>query len=420
LDVTYFRFRPAGFTGDFLFDGWMHWDGAWYSSIAEHGYTYRPNEMSSVAFFPAYPLAMRVVRSVVPDATHILPGIVVTFVCGLLAAVLLYRWFARTAAMAPGGPGGPAERAPADGRAVARTALLVLLVYPYSWYLYGAVYADALFLLCAVASFLLIERDRPVLAGIVGIVATAARPVGLGVVIGLVAVLAERREIVTVAFLDEVRRSSWRRAWRSARAPASSRWGAAAAVATTLRLHPHRVRARDAGVLLSLGGLAMWMWFLRTAFGDPLLFAKLQSAPGWDQRPGPHTWLKVPWLGNLAHFPRFLLDPHRYWDGGVYTAGITLQAVLVLGALALVPLVVRRIGWGYAVYVIGVVGVPLLGSKDWQGAGRYLLAAFPVFLVAGWWLAEQPSRRLRGGILGVSFVTLVFLTSAFARGFYLA
>src|SRR4051794_1894803 len=67
LDVTYFRFRPAGFTGDFLFDGWMHWDGAWYSSIAEHGYTYRPNEMSSVAFFPAYPLAMRVVRSVVPD-----------------------------------------------------------------------------------------------------------------------------------------------------------------------------------------------------------------------------------------------------------------------------------------------------------------------------------------------------------------
>jgi hypothetical protein len=193
-----------------------------------------------------------------------------------------------------------------------------------------------------------------------------------------------------------------------------------AAAVATVRIHPRRLRVRDTGLLLSGAGLAMWMWFLRSAFGDPLLFAKAESAPGWDQSPGLHTWLKVPWLGNLAQFPRFVLDPHRYWDGGVYTAGITLQALLVFGALALLPLVVRRVGWGYAVYVIAAVAVPLAGSKDWQGAGRYLLAAFPVFLVAGWWLAEQPSRRLRVALLAVSFATLVLLTSSFARGFYLA
>jgi hypothetical protein len=415
LDVNYFRFRPSGFPGDFVFDGWMHMDGGWYSSIAQQGYTYRPNEMSSVAFFPAYPLAMRLVQTIVHDDTYILPGILVTFVCGLVGAVLLFRWFARMVAGAPA-----AARAGADPAAVARSALLVLLVYPYSWYLYGVVYADALFLLCAVASFLLAERDRPVLAGIVGIIATAARPVGFGVVIGLVAVVAERRRIVTIGFVDDVRASRWRTAWRSVRSGSRSRAAALAAAAATVHLHPRRLRRRDAGVLLALGGLALWMWFLRTAFGDPLLFAKAQSAPGWDQQPGLHTWFKVPWLGNLARFPRFLVDPHGYWDAGVYTAGITLQALLVFGAIALVPLVVRRIGWGYAVYVIGVIGVPILGSKDWQGAGRYLLAAFPVFLVAGWWLADQPSRRLRAAVLGVSFATLVLLTSSFARGFYLA
>jgi hypothetical protein len=293
-------------------------------------------------------------------------------------------------------------------------------VYPYAWYLYGAVYADALFLVGAVAAFVLVERDRPVLAGIVAILATAARPVGIGLVIGLVAVVVERREILAVPFLDGVRTTGWRSAWSTWREDRRSPAGAAAATVTTVRLHPGRVRLRDAGVLLSLAGLLSWMWFLRTAFGDPLLFAKVQGAPGWDQEPGPHTWLKVPWFEKLSHLATYVHHPHAHWDELIYTLGITAQALLVLGALALVPLVVRRVGWGYALYVIGVVGVPLLGSKDWQGTGRYLLAAFPVFLVAGWWLAERATGRLRIGVLGTSFALLVLLTSCFARGFYLA
>src|SRR5688572_22754264 len=37
------------------------WDGGWYLSIARAGYWYRPGEQSPVAFFPAYPLAIRAV-----------------------------------------------------------------------------------------------------------------------------------------------------------------------------------------------------------------------------------------------------------------------------------------------------------------------------------------------------------------------
>ena len=74
----------------------------------------------------------------------------------------------------------------------ARSAALfaaALLLFPYAWYLYGAVYADALFVLCAIGAFYLVEKDRPVLAGLVAAVATATRPVGIAMVIGLVAVL---------------------------------------------------------------------------------------------------------------------------------------------------------------------------------------------------------------------------------------
>jgi hypothetical protein len=106
------------------------------------------------------------------------------------------------------------------------------------------------------------------------------------------------------------------------------------------------------------------------------------------------------------------------WSQFLYTAGITLQAALVFGAIALIPRVLRRFGWGYAVYVLVVVGIPLLGSKDFQGTGRYMLAAFPCFLVVAEWLATRP--RWRKVWFTVSVVLLIFWTSLFARGYYVA
>lgn len=39
-----------------LLSGFAAWDGAWYVQIASAGYSYDPERMSSVAFFPLYPL----------------------------------------------------------------------------------------------------------------------------------------------------------------------------------------------------------------------------------------------------------------------------------------------------------------------------------------------------------------------------
>jgi hypothetical protein len=106
------------------------------------------------------------------------------------------------------------------------------------------------------------------------------------------------------------------------------------------------------------------------------------------------------------------------WSQFLYTVGITLQALLVVGALALVPRIIRRLGWGYALYVVFVVGIPLIGSKDFQGSGRYMLAAFPCYLIVAEWLA--PRVRWRRAWVISSLVLLVFWTSLFARGYYVA
>ena len=79
---------------------------------------------------------------------------------------------------------------------------------------------------------------------------------------------------------------------------------------------------------------------------------------------------------------------------------------------------VRRFGWSYGLFTLVAVGIPLIGTGDFQGTGRYLLAAFPVFALAAERLAARP--RVANAVLGASAVSLVVMTSFFARGFYLS
>src|SRR4051794_12982583 len=40
-----------------LIHAFANWDGGWYASITDVGYSFRPGDQSSTAFFPAFPLA---------------------------------------------------------------------------------------------------------------------------------------------------------------------------------------------------------------------------------------------------------------------------------------------------------------------------------------------------------------------------
>lgn len=124
---------------------------------------------------------------------------------------------------------------------------------------------------------------------------------------------------------------------------------------------------------------------------------------------------RTPHLVQSRLFDRIVHFPDR---GEWYTASIAFQAVLAVFMLTLVPKVGRRFGWGYAVYVLAVLAIPFVGSKDFQGIGRYGLAAFPVFALLGSWLAEHPARAKV--FLGVSAAVLAVLTCGFARGAYVS
>lgn len=342
--------------GPFFLEGWARYDAGWYRSIADRGYFWDPNAQSSVAFFPAYPMSMGFLGDVFGGEVFVW-GTLITFASGFLVVVLFHTWCR--------------DRL---GPAATPTAVAVLVLWPYAWYLFGAVYADALFLAAVLLAFVFLERDKVWLAALAGAVATATRPVGAAVLIGLIIRLLERRGAFRFPVPDF-----------------------------------RRLRRGDPVILLAATGLLAYVVYLWRTFDEPFAFAEAESAPGWDQRPGPKTWIKTAWMSRVVHMPETATP---------YLANISFQAVLSIGLLLLVPLVVKRLGWGYGAYTFIVLIIPLVGSKDFMGLGRYALTAFPSFAVLGLVLYERP--RLRIGWLAISGMLLVFYTGAFAYGKYVA
>jgi hypothetical protein len=351
---------PPPFAGSSVLSGLARYDGGWYRLIARWGYRFHaPGRESPVAFFPGYPLGMRSLGAIVGDQA--IAGMLLTATSGLGSAVAFWRWC--RARMAARG---------------AATALLLLLVYPYAYYLYGLIYADATFLLVTLLAFWAVERDRPLAAAVLGAVATFTRPVGIAVVVGLVVRTLERRGALA--------RPGW--------------------LGVPTRLRRGSLRWRDGLVVLSATGLAAYMWFLWHRFGDPLLFSEVERY--WGHTPEPRTWLKADLVGYVTrHGETF------------YVRNMLIQGALAIGALLLVPRIGRRFGWGYAAYVLVVVGIPAVATNNFQGLGRYMLAAFPVVALVG----EALSRRAlpaRAVLLGASALALVWMMSGFARGLYLS
>lgn len=337
---------PADVPDVAFIEALIRWDAGWYGSIATEGYWLKPGQQSPVAFFPLYPLAIRALTFL--GVNRWSAAVLVSLACSLGALSVFLRWARRLS---------PSS---------ATTAFWLLALYPFAQYLYGVAYSDALFLVLAVAAFVALEEDRPALAMLFGALATASRPVAPALVLGLLARSLERR-----------------------------------------RQAGGRLRFSDLVPAFAGLGLLAYMGFLAYRFDDPLAFAHVQGAPGWDQTPGWNTWLKVPWFKTM--FPQ--VDPLI----GLRLGGHALVTVL---ALALVVPTFKRLGVGYGIYTLLVVGIPAVSSKDFQGLGRYVIAAFPLFLTLALLVEERP--RLRKALLVGFGVLLAALAMALGAGGYVA
>lgn len=143
---------------------WEKWDALWYLRIATDGYEAGDG---SAAFFPLYPLLVRLFTFIVRD-----PLVAATAVSNLAvyaSLVLLYLLTARE-----------------FGEALAARSVVYLSVFPTAFFLY-APYSESLFLAFALAAFLSARQRAWPLAGAMGALAALTRSLGVVLVLALAA-----------------------------------------------------------------------------------------------------------------------------------------------------------------------------------------------------------------------------------------
>ncbi len=377
--ALYLDASMTGFDGEW-FSRWTQFDGIEYIKIAEFGY-----EPRSLVWFPLYPSLIRVGALTGADPAHV--GMALTALFGAIGAVLLGRWL-RLMQLSPGAQA---------------FAIGVALTYPYGWYLYGAVHSDSLFLALVLGAFLAVEDRRWAVAGIVGALATAARPTGIVLIVPL---LVRALEVSGVLRPIEASPSPEANAALIVEPTAddTNRWPDWV-VALKIPVLVDRSAFRR-GVMLpamAVVGVGLYMAYSAIRWSRPLGFATEQvryHGDGWR-----------------------LLIKKQYFDAwsqgfdGRHLATTTAQMILLIIVLLSVGAVGRRFGWGYGLFVAGLGVFPGLTVSTFMGIGRYLIPAFPLWALFGEWLSK---RRW----LGIAYVVtspgvLVWLTIGFGRSWYL-
>jgi hypothetical protein len=320
-NLTFETAVPRGFSMPFsnarFVEVFAAWDSGWYWDIAIRGYYFRTDAQSSIAFFPLYPMLMRLAAAPFggsPSATWV-AGIVVASAANLFALIAIHRF---------------AERI-FGSRQVARRTVVYILVFPWSLFL-GRVYSESVFLLTSVLALGRAYDRRWAQAGIWGALATLTRPNGMLIAIPL-AILACRDK-------PSIRQ----------------------AIARGAALTP---------IPLAFAGFCAYVFVLT---GDPFGWMSAQSH--WGYSLGHPPWQQLQRV--TATFIE--TGAYDYFFTSDVAAVELLQAATAVVFLGLTPLVFRRLGAAMGTYVLISLLVPL-SSNTLEGLGRYASVLFPAFFV---------------------------------------
>jgi len=345
---------------------WSHWDGEHYVTLAMGGYLHPPYNVSP-AFFPLYPLLMRSFAELFggPISKEALS------VWGPLLSLLFLPfalYFIYQIALDSFDEG------------VARGAVLALVFFPTTFFL-NAAYTESLFLALSAGSLWAVRvRKDLLLACVLATLAGATRNVGVFLIAPLLYEWVKDRD--------------------------TFRW-------------------RGVYLLAAPGGLLAYMGYLGVRFGDPLLFYSAQKdwgrqATGLLQTAGrawgsavegagrlldPGLWTH-PSLGNVAN--------HLAEAGNFFNLAFLAFAVVVLLAGS------RDLPPSLTVYGLLLVAPAMLfgtPERPLMGAPRYVLVAFPIFIVLG---LLYRYRALFGGWLILSTLLSLLLCALFVSWRFVA
>lgn len=145
---------------DILFFNFSKWDSNWYLKIAENGYY----STKSTAFFPLYPILIRVLSDIT-NLNPVICGIIISSICFLIALYFAQKLI----------------EIDFDSRA-AKRVVYILALNPVAFY-FTSVYTESTFLMLSILCLYNIRKRRWFLAAMAGAFCSATRNTGVLLVI---------------------------------------------------------------------------------------------------------------------------------------------------------------------------------------------------------------------------------------------
>lgn len=339
----------------------LRWDSGWYLRIVGQGYSYNGNnlEMQPVVFYPLYPLLSKAVTEFL-GINAAVATLLVSNLSLLAAALFLFKLIKDD-----------------YGEETAFLALASLSFFPTAIF-FSTGYTESLALLIIVGFFLLLKKKWFFLAASCAGFACATRSTGLVLLLPLV----------------------WE-IWR-----------------TYVNEKKLLVLNAAACSIIATSGLWLYMLYLWVTFNSP--FALLSGTRAWQQANTASGNLGL--IGSGALFQALTLQP--FWHlQEIFSAGPnpnTLDPWFFLLFLLLIVIFRKRVPVAFTLYALGVLLLPYItvsGSLGFQSFGRYILLAFPVFIVIG----QSCQKRVWLGLnlVGLEAALLFMYSVMFAQWYWI-
>ncbi len=337
-----------------FFRSFFYYDGDWFIGIAKYGYTGiasalgQPVPYLSTAFFPLFPSLIRIF-SYPLFGNYDAAALLVNWASTLGFLIYLFKLV---------------NLESQDHKSDAFRTCLFVLVFPTAIFL-ALGYSEAVFLLCATASFYHARRSSWVWAGAWGALACLARPVGL--------------VVFAAVGLEALQQSGWKLS---------------------------RLKPRMAALALIPAGFASYLIFLQVRFGDFLVFTKAEKE-GW---------------GRGFNLAVLFQAPRRLFTSGI-TSGAFAETLYLIGFVVLFAvltvLVFKWYGLPLGILSLGCLAAAIISSPSAHpllSANRLVLVSFPAFMVLGRWGRNRNFERvyLVAGTLGLALFTLLFIKGFWA------